>query len=138
MALIAVTSMLTNTSEAEDESESDEVVTENGLELTDGILFAPEELKLAIEKGNTAIRDRQIADVNAKVLLSPSPSARHQYALNTGRRAKNLSLAAVGELAATKQIENSRAKIGMPSAMGRHFDVGWVPKGQSCFLFLKL
>jgi len=57
-----------------------------------------------------AIKDRLFADMIAakSPLPSPSPESRHRYAVSTYPNVSALALAAIGEIAATRTIENMR------------------------------
>lgn len=57
-----------------------------------------------------AIKDRLFADMIAikSPLPSPSPESRHRYAVSTYPNVSALALAAIGEIAATRSIENMR------------------------------
>ncbi|XP_054015508.1 uncharacterized protein LOC128896281 isoform X1 [Hylaeus anthracinus] len=97
----------------------------SGPALSDG------EYKEGLEAGRQAMNDRLFADATALAspLPSPSPASRHRYAVSTCVSVRALALAAVAELAATKRIEDSRAVLGAPSAVGSFFDGDWVPRG---------
>ncbi|CAK9808026.1 Peroxidasin homolog [Anthophora quadrimaculata] len=90
-----------------------------------------DEIKEGLEAGRQAINERLFSDAAAMMspLPSPSPESRHRYAVSTCANVGALALAAVAELAATKKIENSRAILGAPSAIGSFFDGGWEPMG---------
>ncbi|KAI4504208.1 hypothetical protein M0802_000679 [Mischocyttarus mexicanus] len=88
------------------------------------------ELKEALLAGQLAIQLRLSADTAALAspLPSPSPESRHRWAVSTNVNVGGLALAAIGEIAATKRIENARSVLGKPSAFGYLFDGGWAPK----------
>lgn len=69
-----------------------------------------QEYTQGLQAGEQAMRDRMFADMIASQspLPSPSPEARHRYAVKTCRNVRALALAAVGEIAATRKIENMR------------------------------
>ncbi|XP_033219685.1 uncharacterized protein LOC117174570 [Belonocnema kinseyi] len=96
-----------------------------------------EETIVGIEAGNEAIKSRRISDTFAKPLPSPSPDFRHQFAVSTSSHADELALAGIGEIAATRKIENSRSQLGKPSSMGSYFNGGWAREG-SCKEFTKI
>lgn len=95
-----------------------------------------EEWTEATRAGNEAISSREAADALASPLTSPSPDSRHQYAVKTSLQAGRLALGGVGELAATRTIEQSRAKLGAPSSVGSYFRNVWVPE-DACREFAK-
>ncbi|XP_047350126.1 uncharacterized protein LOC124949304 isoform X2 [Vespa velutina] len=103
----------------------------------DNIDFSPKqnltetELKEALTAGQQAVQLRVSADTAAlsSPLPSPSPESRHRWAVSTSVNVGGLALAAIGEIAATKQIESARSFSGKPSAIGCFFDGGWAPKG---------
>lgn len=90
-----------------------------------------DEYKEGLEAGNQAMNERLFADMTALAspLPSPSPASRHRYAVSTCLSVRTLALAAVGELAATRSIENTRSILVAPSAFGSFFDGGWAPSG---------
>ena len=90
----------------------------------------------AIEAGNKAIASREEADALATPLPAPSPDSRHQFAVKTSLHAGKLALAGIGELAATRSVEESRLKLGASSSMGSYFKNIWIPEG-TCKEFLK-
>lgn len=69
-----------------------------------------QEYTQGLQAGEEAMRNRFFADMIAaqSPLPSPSPESRHRYAVNTCRNVSALALAAVGEIAATRKIENMR------------------------------
>ncbi|XP_076240538.1 uncharacterized protein LOC143183047 [Calliopsis andreniformis] len=89
-----------------------------------------EEYKEGLEAGRQAINNRIFADATALAspLPYPSPESRHRYAVSTCLSVRELALAAIGELAATQKIENSRNIFGTTSAFGSFFDGGWAPQ----------
>nr|XP_031825686.1 uncharacterized protein LOC116423983 isoform X1 [Nomia melanderi]XP_031825687.1 uncharacterized protein LOC116423983 isoform X1 [Nomia melanderi]XP_031825688.1 uncharacterized protein LOC116423983 isoform X1 [Nomia melanderi]XP_031825689.1 uncharacterized protein LOC116423983 isoform X1 [Nomia melanderi]XP_031825690.1 uncharacterized protein LOC116423983 isoform X1 [Nomia melanderi] len=92
--------------------------------------LSEEEYKEGLEAGRQAINERLFADASALAspLPSPSPEARHRYAVSTCSSVGALALAAIGELGATKAIENTRSILGETSAIGSFFDGGWLPR----------
>lgn len=69
-----------------------------------------QEYMQGLEAGERAMKDRLSADILAakSSLPSPSPESRHRYAVSTRPKVNALALAAVGEIAATRKIENMR------------------------------
>lgn len=69
-----------------------------------------EEYMQGLRAGEQAMRDHLYADAIAarSPLQSPSPESRHRYAVNTCANISVLTLAAVGEIAATRKIEDMR------------------------------
>lgn len=69
-----------------------------------------QEYMQGILAGEQAMSDRLFADMIAAQSPLPSLSAesRHRHAVNTCRNVSELALAAVGEIAATRKIENMR------------------------------
>lgn len=63
-----------------------------------------------LRAGEQAMKDRLSADVIAakSPLPSSSPESRHRHAMSTCSNVSALALAAVGEIAATRTIENMR------------------------------
>lgn len=63
-----------------------------------------------VRAGERAMKDRLFADTIAakSPLPSPSPESRHRYAVSTHPNVSALALAAIGEIAATRTIENMR------------------------------
>lgn len=63
-----------------------------------------------LQAGERAMKDRLSADMIAanSPLPASSPESRHRYAVSTGSNVNTLALAAVGEIAATRMIENMR------------------------------
>ncbi|XP_024940632.1 uncharacterized protein LOC107267540 isoform X2 [Cephus cinctus] len=96
-----------------DESSSDALTDE---ELQDGIIA-----------GKQAIEERRVADEAATPLSGPSPNSRHQYAVSTSVRAGELALIGVGELAATKKIEEVRILAGKSFPVGTALQADWIP-----------
>ncbi|XP_014485955.1 PREDICTED: chorion peroxidase [Dinoponera quadriceps] len=90
-----------------------------------------QEYTQGLRAGERAMRKRVLADMIAaqSPLPSPSPESRHRYAVNTCRNVSALALAAVGEIAATRTIENMRSTHDEPSAIDASFNGGWAPKG---------
>ncbi|XP_076651592.1 uncharacterized protein LOC143358378 isoform X2 [Halictus rubicundus] len=107
----------------------------NSIHVSDKNLAPPvltnDEFKEGLEAGRQAINERLFADATALTspLPSPSPASRHRYAVSTCSSVRTLALAAIGEMAATKKIENTRSILGESSAVGSFFDGGWVPEG---------
>ncbi|EZA62781.1 hypothetical protein DMN91_007082 [Ooceraea biroi] len=90
-----------------------------------------QEYMQGLRAGEQAMKRRLLADkIVAKTPLpSPSPESRHRYVVSTSPNVSVLALAAVGEIAATRMIENMRSANDEPSAINSFFDSGWVPKG---------
>ncbi|XP_050449274.1 chorion peroxidase [Cataglyphis hispanica] len=83
-----------------------------------------------LRAGEQAMKKRLFADrIAAKSPLpSPSPESRHRYAVSTHSNVSAFALAAIGEIAATRTIENMRSIQDESSAIGTFFDSDWVPK----------
>ncbi|XP_012222781.2 peroxidase [Linepithema humile] len=92
--------------------------------------LSQQEYTQGLRAGEQAIKDRLSADMLAakSPLPSPSPESRHRYAVSTRPKVSALALAAVGEIAATRKIENMRSSRDEPSAIDTYFDSGWVPR----------
>ncbi|XP_076677160.1 uncharacterized protein LOC143373634 isoform X2 [Andrena cerasifolii] len=109
--------------------------TSNSILVTDNTAGPPtlteDEYKEGLEAGRQAMNERLFADATALMspLPSPSPESRHRYAVSTCASVGTLALSAIGELAATRKIENSRTILSEPSAFGSFFDGGWSPSG---------
>lgn len=69
-----------------------------------------QEYMQGLQAGEQAMKDRLTADMIAakSPLPFPSPESRHRYAMSTCPKVSAFALAAVGEIAATRRIENMR------------------------------
>ncbi|XP_017752469.1 PREDICTED: uncharacterized protein LOC108545399 isoform X1 [Eufriesea mexicana] len=107
------------------------LVSNKGTKASMSRKLTKEEIKAGLEAGRQAINERLFADAAASMSPLPLalPEVRHRYAVSTCASVGALALAAVGELAATKRIENSRTDLGAPSAFGSFFELGWEPLG---------
>lgn len=72
--------------------------------------ISQEEYVRGLRAGEEARKKRLLADeIVAKTPLpSPSPESRHRHVMSTSANVSVLALAAVGEIAATRMIENIR------------------------------
>jgi len=89
--------------------ESNSVLVSNN---TDALMrnISRQEYTQGLQAGEQAMKRRLLADkIVAKTPLpSPSPESRHRYVMNTVPNVSVFALAAVGEIAATRMIENVR------------------------------
>jgi len=72
--------------------------------------ISQQEYLQGLQAGERAMERRLLADkiVAETPLASPSPESRHRYVMNTVPNVSVFALAAVGEIAATRMIENAR------------------------------
>ncbi|KAL6262808.1 hypothetical protein P5V15_005598 [Pogonomyrmex californicus] len=117
-----------NTASATTESNSVLIPNEN-IDIPTKCL-SQSEYTQGLRAGEQAMKDRLSADMIAakSPLPSPSPESRHHHAVSTCSNVSALALAAIGEIAATKTIENLRSTHNEPSAIDTFFDSGWLPR----------